>query len=242
MRPGWAKIRAGVLKDCELLLPEGGIVWAEMLQGTYDQFLLDALLPVKQPRGKVFWDIGAHVGYHSLAFAALGAKVLAFEPNPANVERLKLHVQRNQGLTPRIRYMAVAVSDADGEVRFSSSDELSGESTGGHLDRALPPLPDSAYARFREAVVPAVSIDSLIKRGEDPPDILKIDIEGAEELALRGGREFFPQHNPVLLMEIHHICLMFSIQKLLLEWGYETRLLDQAQASPSRCFIMALKG
>jgi hypothetical protein len=42
-------------------------------------------------------------------------------------------------------------------------------------------------------------------------------------------------------MEIHHICLMFSIQKLLADAGYATRLLDQEHATSFRCFIMAEK-
>jgi FkbM family methyltransferase len=157
------------------------------------------------------------------------------------VKQLELNVQRNTRLAERIRHLAVAVSDADGEISFKQSDDLSGESMGGHVGQALPPLEAAAYARFRETVVPTVRIETLLRRGEHAPDIIKIDVEGAEELVLRGGKQLLASHHPVLLMEIHHICLMFGIQKLLPEWGYTTRLLDQAHASPSRCFIIAEK-
>jgi FkbM family methyltransferase len=240
LKAGWARIKGGILQGTELFLPPSGVVWLEMLEGHYDQFLFDALLARHDPRGKMFWDIGAHVGYHSLAFAALGAEVLAFEPNAVNVARLELNVGRNQKLAPHIRHLAVAVSDADGETTFKHSDDLRGESMGGHLDRALPPASPEAYQRFKAAVVPTIRIDTLLeKRGERPPDIIKIDVEGAEELVLQGGANYLSRRPPVLLMEIHHICLMFSIQRLLLGWGYSTRLLDESHASPSRCFIIA---
>ena len=116
-----------------------------------------------------------------------------------------------------------------------------GESMGGHVDRALPPLDSAAYQRFTQVTVPASKIDTLIERGEKPPAIVKIDVEGAEELVLRGGESFFSKQKPVLLMEVHHICLMFGIQKLLPSWGYTTRILDQEHTSPSRCFIIAEK-
>lgn len=241
LKAGWTSVQDGVLKGAELLLPPEGTVWQEMIEGHYDQFLFDALGNRVNPKGKMFWDIGAHVGYHSLAFAALGADVLAFEPNAANVERLDLNVKRNQKLAPRIRRMAVAVSDSEGQISFRQSDELRGESMGGYVDRALPPLSEEAYATFHSTTVPTVTIDALIGRGERAPDILKVDVEGAEELVLQGGRKFLSEKSPVVLMEIHHICLMFSIQKLLLDWGYSTRILDKENASPSRCFIVAEK-
>jgi FkbM family methyltransferase len=240
LKSGWAAIQDGILKGAELYLPPSGPVWKEMIAGHYDQSLFDAL-PVK-PAGKVFWDIGAHVGYHSLAFAALGAEVLAFEPNVTNVERLEMNLKRNPKLAALIRHLAVAVSDSDGTMTFSQSDDLRGASMGGHLDRALPPLSKAEYeqAQFKAVTVPTVRIDTLVDtRGEKPPDIIKIDVEGAEELVLRGGTKLLATRRPILLLEVHHICLMFSIQKMLLQWGYQTTLLDPEHASPSRCFVVA---
>jgi hypothetical protein len=42
-------------------------------------------------------------------------------------------------------------------------------------------------------------------------------------------------------MEIHHICLMYSVQNFLNQRGYSIRILDQEHASPSRCFVIATK-
>lgn len=236
----WIKIHNGYLKDVELLVPPHGILWQQIVAGDYDQFLYEALLPLKDVKDAVVWDIGAHVGYHSLAFAALGAEVTAFEPNGTNFERLKLNVARNTHLAPRIKTRQVALSDTDGEMTFRQSDDLRGASTGSHLVSATPPLPDSDYKKFRSTTVPVARIDTLVRaQGNKAPDILKIDVEGAEELVLRGGSSVIPEYRPILLIEIHHICLMYSVQELLLSWGYKLKLLDKENACPSRCFVLA---
>ena len=65
-----------------------------------------------------------------------------------------------------------------------------------------------------------------------------MDVEGAEALALEGGRRMLAKHKPLLLIEVHHICVMLSLARLLTELGYRLELLDQEHASPSRCFIL----
>jgi hypothetical protein len=88
-------------------------------------------------------------------------------------------------------------------------------------------------------MVPAVRMDSLIGRGERAPDVIKIDIEGGEFLALQGGRKLLVEKKPLLFIEVHHICLMFELQRLFPQLGYTARILDEQNSSPSRCFIMA---
>jgi FkbM family methyltransferase len=213
-----------------------------MLAGTYDAFIYDALAGRRNLRDAVCWDIGAHVGYHSLVFASLGAQVLAFEPNPHNAARLRAHLERNPALGRNIRHFAVAVSDQDGEMEFVQSADMLGQSSGSHLAAALPPFEPAVYARCERVVVPTVRLDSLIARGERGPDVIKVDVEGAEVLALEGARKLLAEKKPLLLIEVHHICLMFHLQRLLLRLGYATSILDEQNASPSRCFIMASVG
>ena len=239
-RPAWHKVQAGPLLGAELFLPhmDAG-AYPEMAAGTFDDFLYAALKGQRDLTGAVCWDIGAHFGYHSLGFAALGADVLAFEPNEYNASYLRRHLERNPNLGRKIRHLAAAVAEQDGEMTFVQSSDVSGSSSGSHLGAALPPLEKATYANFVETKVPTVRIDTLIEqRGENAPDVLKIDVEGAEALVLRGGARFLAKHRPVILMEVHHICLMLEVQELLLRWGYRLQLLDQKHASPSRCFIM----
>ena len=210
-----------------------------MLAGTYDSFIYEAIAGRRNLRGATCWDIGAHVGYHSLIFASLGAQVLAVEPNQHNAARLRAHLERNPALAQNIRHLAAAVSDQDGEMSFVQSGDMAGQSSGSHLAAALPPLDPLVYAGCEHLMVPTVRMDTLIARGEPAPDVIKMDIEGAELLALRGGRKLLAEKKPLLLIEVHHICLMLELQQLFSQVGYTARILDEQHASPSRCFIMA---
>ncbi len=235
----WLPIQAGPAAGTQLLVPAGPkAFWSEMLAGTYDAFIYEAL-GKRNLRDAICWDIGAHIGYHSLTFASLGANVLAFEPNPHNVERLRAHLERNPTLARNIRPMVMAVSDRDGEVAFVQSGDMMGESSGSHMAAALAPLAPANYANCERTVVSAVRMDSLIALGERAPEVIKIDIEGAEFLALQGASRLLAEKKPLLLIEVHHILLMFQLQQLLSQCGYSVHLLDEQNASPSRCFIMA---
>jgi FkbM family methyltransferase len=237
----WQRVAAGPAGGVELCLPVPLQNWGrEMADGTFDSFLYTAIARHRKLAGAQCWDIGAHVGYHALAFAAQGAQVVAFEPGGVNIARFKLHLERNKEPAQRIRLVTAAVADRDGEMTFVESDEMKGESTGSHLATATPPLRDEIYAQFRQRTVPTVTIDSFVeKQGMPAPDIMKIDVEGAEHLVIQGGRVTLARHKPLLLVEVHHICVMFSLAPLLLELGYRLEILDRENASPSRCFISA---
>jgi len=186
----WKRIVGGPAAGAELLLPvplQGSR--REMVDGVFDNFLYEAVARHRKLPGSLCWDIGAHFGYHSLAFAAQGAEVVAFEPGSANVARLRQHLERNPELARRIRVMPVAVADRDGEMTFVESGDMKGASTGSHLAEAMPPLEASIYANFERHTVSTVSLDTVVeKQGEPPPDIIKIDVEGAEHLVLEGAR------------------------------------------------------
>jgi len=238
-RPAWYTVRAGPLAGAQLLLTraEKGS-WEDMIEGTFDSFFYEELPKHAELKGAVCWDIGAHIGYHSLAFAALGAEVVAFEPNEHNAKVLRMHLEKNPALGRRIRHLALALADHDGEMTFVQSSDMSGASSGSHLETGCEPL--KVYPGFDRVGVPVAQIDTLIEaRSEKRPAILKIDVEGAEALVLRGGIGLLTSHKPLILMEVHHIRLLLEVQELLLRCGYRIKLLDPDHATPSRCFIMA---
>lgn len=240
----WHRVTAGPAAGVELLLPTPLEPWArEMVAGTFDDFFYAALSERRPLDGARCWDIGAHLGYHALAFATQGASVVAFEPAAANLVRLRQHLERNAKLAQRIRLVSAAVADRDGELTFRQNDELAGVSAGSHLTDAAVPLPAEAYAHFQEVTVPAIQLDTFLRRADEPaPDVIKIDVEGAELRVLEGGRRLLAEHRPLLLMEIHHICQMFGVQKLLHSLGYQLSILDETRATPSRCFLLAERG
>lgn len=134
------------------------------------------------PGGLVF-DIGSHVGDRIAAFRALGAEVVAVEPQPAAYRWLRLRY----GHDPRVRLVQAAVSDAPGSLTL-------------HLNLANPTV-STASRRFIDASrdapgwegqswdetisVPAVTLDGLIA-AHGVPVFVKIDVEGYELHALKG--------------------------------------------------------
>jgi len=247
-KPRWVTVEAGPLQGHRLFLAAEAMPdWQAMQAGVHDAFLWEETAAEARPNRSpalVIWDVGAHFGYHALAFATLageGGKVVAFEPNESNHQRLTVNIQGNPDLAPRVVVRRHALADRDGTAQFRSAAGVdSGRTTNSFLAVAEPPLDDRAYDDYDRYEVPTRSIDSLIDAGECPvPDVVKIDVEGAESLVLAGGRKLLAQRGPRLLIEVHNVANMHRVQQLLDEAGYQTRILETAPLSPSRCFLSA---
>jgi FkbM family methyltransferase len=242
--PEWVRVSSGPLKDYELFMDIKSFSgWSEMVSGNYDSFIFNEIKKINI-KGMTVWDIGAHFGYHSLTFAALvGDKghIYSFEPNPFNLDRFKLNIAKNQELNKRITLIAKALSDKDGEDMFVFSNDVDGSrSSGSHLVGAATPLLDSTYLNFLRKNVETIRIDTLLTEAEvSIPDIIKIDVEGAELMVLNGSKAFFEKYKPIIFMEVHNILMMFYVQKFLTELGYEITVLNESESTLSRCFIMA---
>jgi FkbM family methyltransferase len=244
--PGWIKVIKGPLRDHYMFLdPHSHIYWhREMMEGQYDSFIYEVLSKCRNIEGATMWDIGAHIGYHSLSFAALvgpSGHVVAFEPNPYNINRFRKNSQRNPSLAKRITLMTCALSNVDGEASFVFSPEVdSGRSSGSHLDRIHTPERSIAYQSFSRTTVSTVKADTLLREEcIPPPSIVKIDVEGAEVLVLEGSLGMLSTVKPTLFIEIHHVATMFYAQELLAGLGYNLKILDEEHITPSRCFIIA---
>lgn len=244
-QPRWVTVAAGPLKGGELYLAtEATDTWRLMASGIADEFLFSALVEAGPLQGTSIWDIGAHFGYHSLCFAALvgqGGRVISFEPNPANLERFRMHLGRNPALAERVQLESAAVADKAGEATFILSDVIeSGGSSGSHLAGVGTTFSADHYQLFRPHPVKLVCVDDLVlKEGYPAPVVMKIDVEGAEGMVLDGAMETLRKHHPFLLMEIHHILQMKKVGDVLRDLGYTVRVLEPERATASRCFIAA---
>lgn len=236
----WKKVATGPLAGAELCCwGDSDEISRQMVAGTHDSFFYDDPAVRQALTGALCWDVGAHFGYHSLAFASFGGRVVAFEPNPRNAARCKLNLDRNPSLGNRICLQNEALTDQDGIVEFIQSDDLSGPSSGSHLSGATKPLEASIYRNFRPVRLSGRKADSLIAEGKPAPSVMKIDVEGAELLTLKGARGLLQHQKPLLLLEIHHIRLMYHLHPFLEELGYHLRMAEGADDSPSRCFVIA---
>lgn len=144
----------------------------------------------------VVYDIGANTGLYSL-FAAKECQqgtVVAIEPYPPNIEVLRQDVTRN-GLD-NIEIVESALSDSVGEIEFSQPTET---------DIGYGSSSINAEGDRETLTVPTTTGDMLVTDGEvPPPNVVKIDVEGAEPLVIDGMEETLTGSNcRVLYCEVH---------------------------------------
>jgi len=135
-------------------------------------------------RGDLVFDIGAHLGDRSAAFAALGARVVALEPHPMIAHWLRRLVPRDGSVLVRTE----AVGSRPGTERLALSRRTPTVSTLSRSWRESVTLRHPGFRRVRweETVeVPVVTLDSLIET-HGVPSFCKIDVEGYEEEVLAG--------------------------------------------------------
>jgi len=142
------------------------------------------------PRGGIAFDLGANQGIYTCAFgSAVGpeGRVLSVEPIPRQVERLKANVKLNG--SSHVTVVSGAISDAAGEIDLRMN----------HGDTAASIVWGATDKVTR---VKTYTVDEIVA-GEKLPrvDFIKIDVEGAEMLALRGALQTLRKFRPSLSLE-----------------------------------------
>ena len=148
--------------------------------------------------GHVIWDVGTNVGLFSKAAAfhagELG-EVISIEADMDAVTLLnrtsRLHSERHAKMV----VLPVAVSDSLGFVNFC----IAKRSRSANFIEGFGSTQTGGVSEVR--TLPSVTLDSLLK-SFPPPDVLKIDIEGAEIDALKGGRQLISNERPVVYCEV----------------------------------------
>jgi FkbM family methyltransferase len=165
--------------------------------------------------GMTFLDVGANIGYYTLVAARMVGPtgvVHAFEPNRPIRERLEQNVHRN-GL-PNVVVHAEAVGRVSGELEFFAStwDANQGISS---------LLPGSGRGEAQR--VPSITLDDLAAGLGRRVDLIKMDIEGAELLAIEGGRRLLATSDaPAIIFEAENLA---PLRDALGAFGYQIRRL-----------------
>jgi FkbM family methyltransferase len=227
-------ITAGDLAGVTVKLNPDGHWQKEMIAGEYDHELFSRLKKF-QLEGAVIYDIGAHVGYHSLAFATYVGEqghVFSFEPNSANQTRAREMIALNPSLQTRITLLGVALSDHTGSTEFLSTDDVEGgTSSGGFIDDAATLYERDRYvakAGFKTNTVALDTIDNLVATQKIlPPNLLKVDVEGAEQLVLTGAQKTLATHRPNIIIEFHSIYSAYACMTILGDLHYAFELLKR---------------
>ena len=175
-------------------------------------------------------DVGAQKGFFTLLLArAVGDRgaVLSIEADPAAIELLEAHCERNSVSVVRIADSAVSEREGD-EITFQLSDQI------GWSSRFPSPM-QAAHVR-RSLTLRTRTVDALVaERLADiatPIALVKIDVEGSELRVLTGMPALLREHTPVIWMEINRPSIAAAgatpaeIEELLAPFGYRFYLPD----------------
>lgn len=145
--------------------------------------------------GDVFVDIGTNIGLFSLLAAKIvgtEGKVLCFEPAPSTFYRLKENVTLNN--FKNIHIKNIGLSDEPGELTFYVSNN------GYDAWNSFAPSQDNKLESSIQ--VPVSTLDFELKDiNKSKIKLVKIDVEGWEKFVLNGGKEFFIEFSPIVMVE-----------------------------------------
>jgi FkbM family methyltransferase len=196
--------------------------------GTYlSERLMTVIFTKHVTEGMTVIDVGAHAGYYTLLAArAVGGKgsVFAFEPEPSNYELLLKNIQLNshQNVIP----VQKAVTNITGPVKLFLAEDASGHSI----------LSDNPHQGA--ILVDSTTLDDFFASRTQPINIIKIDVEGAEDAVLEGMRRIitenpeltiFTEFSPEALKRAG--CLPTEYLKKLTNYGFDIYLIDEKKQS-----------
>jgi FkbM family methyltransferase len=152
-------------------------------------FLERALSP-----GKTFVDVGANLGIYALAASKIvgpSGRVIAFEPSQQTFFLLNGNVAMNN--STNVQIYPAAISDKAGEALLYHGADPGQNSLG--RDPALEPEGEQVMTESLDNALSAASVERV--------DLIKMDVEGAEELVVRGANKVITSHRPTIILEIN---------------------------------------
>jgi FkbM family methyltransferase len=151
--------------------------------------------------GATIVDVGANVGFHALHAAVLAGprgRVVAVEPDPENVSLLRMACSLLSGAAP-VEVVEAALSDKDGTLVFSDLGNP------GNSGARFTHPEEEVLRRLVVGPAPTFSVVRALRWddhfGEVPIDLVKLDVEGAEPLVLRGMTASLERFRPAVLSE-----------------------------------------
>ncbi|SRR6266498_3423253 len=166
--------------------------------GSYEyqkQRIFDAMIKHQS----VVWDIGANAGFYTLVASRKAARVIAVEPLRDNLHYLNRHIQLNR--ITNVAVLPAAVGHECGRQSFC----MGGNRSTGHLGPGT-------------AQVAVITLDFMYQKF-GAPEVIKIDVEGAEYLVLKGGERCLAG-NPIIFLATHSTALTEKCSRLLTSAGY----------------------
>lgn len=230
----WVKVEHGLANGLwlRLHLPEETFLW----RGDHEPDVQALLAKFLRP-GSIAYDVGSYVGFFALGIArALGreGRVFAFEPDPENAARIREHIAKNS-FAAQIQVVEAAVWRATKESTTSYRRGRQARSQGGVEADGFRPV----LASGEHILVSSISLDEFIARGNPPPQLMKIDVEGGETAVLAGAERLLAEHQPLIICEVHHVEAARWIEEWLPARGYHMNWTIPAEQFPRRLLAQA---
>ena len=172
------------------------------------------------------FDIGAHIGLCSMPVSRVlneGGRCYAFEPAKANIKFLKQHLKMNN--INNVHVIESLVGDERLErVGFY---EMNGDSGMNTISRVK-----KGEIEYKKIFKSQITIDGFVKESGFVPELIKIDVKGAEIKVLSGGQEVLRNNHPEIILSVHpkHIKdLGYSLdhlRKTISDLGYKIYDID----------------
>jgi FkbM family methyltransferase len=182
-------------------------------------------------RGETFIDIGASVGYYTVMLSRHFSHVIAVEPNPDAILKLKRNLVRSG--VKNVTLFPVAVSDEDGEVTLYL------DHTFGRLDGSADtieplfeykpvskPNVNLSYRGRASARVKTQRLDTLLRDCRDEVDLVKVDVEGAEFRVLKGAEQSIRKIR-TLVIELHDRDRRRELETMLSRYDFDLEWVDK---------------
>jgi FkbM family methyltransferase len=226
------------IRHCDLRVMRGRLAGARInLGGSFVRYLTgdaepevqDALAELVKP-GQTVYDVGANIGFFTMLCSRLvgpQGRVYAFEPVPQNLATLKRNVALN-GLT-NVVVVEKALSSSTGTAEMFVSPWSAFHS----LNVAGASKQENHGPQSGAIVVQTIALDEFVHGdGVRAPDLVKIDVEGAELVVLDGMRETLRSRAPLLLVEVHDTNSAYA--EFVDSIDYRVRTIDDDVADVAR--------
>ncbi len=168
--------------------------------------------------GDTVVDAGANWGVHALYLGKLvgrEGRVHAFEPHPQVVEELRWHVERNE--LKQVTIHACGLMDRAGEIPFVLGENSKSSHVIGTHDQS----------GGIQVIVPCFTLDEvMVRSGVTSLRLIKVDVEGAESLLLKGAEKTISRFRPHLVVELHNPEQDLEVARLLTGWNYKIERVD----------------
>jgi FkbM family methyltransferase len=160
--------------------------------------MLSAFVSSLEP-GNIVYDVGSFVGWYSIAaLKRIGpeGRVYSFEPVPETAKWLRRHIELNQGES-HVRVIEAACGH---EFQLISMPVRSNGLASGNGLFDVHPRADIPPTNIEVCMIP---LDEFWQTSNLPPDVIKIDVEGAEMWVLKGAQKILSTIRPTVFLEIH---------------------------------------